>query len=112
MKALAWTPNTVLLRTASRRRSPVEIFGYPNLDDTCSACVPLPTPGAPKNISRITSPAPALQAALRQKPFIVSHEHVGFNLLGGVQPHANHNQQRCSAKIKWHVQTINQNFRN
>ena len=50
MIALARLPISVPLCTASRRMSPVEIFGIPRLLANRSACVPLPAPGGPSMI--------------------------------------------------------------
>ena len=50
MIALARLPISVPLCTASRRMSPVEIFGIPRLRANCSAWVPLPAPGGPSMI--------------------------------------------------------------
>src|SRR5215831_11784508 len=37
---------------------------------------------------------------------------MGFNLLGRIQAHTNNDQQGGAAKIKWHIQLINEKFRN
>ena len=47
MTALARSPSSVFAWTASRRMSPVEIFGMPRTRATRSACVPFPHPGGP-----------------------------------------------------------------
>ena len=57
---LAAQPSGVPALTAARSMSPVEICGMPNRSLMNAACVPLPAPGGPSNISRIPRPLPAL----------------------------------------------------
>src|SRR2546422_9876026 len=79
--------------TDSRRISPVETWGiFSCLAKRC-ACVPLPTPGAPKKTRRIALPASSFQPSLGQEPLIVAHEHVRLDLLRRVQAHADGDQQ-------------------
>ncbi|MNC85171.1 hypothetical protein D3C83_07560 [compost metagenome] len=62
MRALASSATGLPSRIASRRMSPVEIFGSARSPASRPACVPLPAPGAPimitfRPISRFVSPA-------------------------------------------------------
>src|SRR6266850_3790428 len=55
MTFFAATPSGVPALTAARSMSPVEICGIPNFSQMKPACVPLPAPGGPRRIKRITA---------------------------------------------------------
>ena len=56
MNFFASRPSGVPALTAARSMSPVEICGMPNFCEMNAACVPLPAPGAPSRINRISCP--------------------------------------------------------
>src|ERR1700761_185012 len=98
------------------RMSPVEICGMPYLVTSSCACVPFPTPGAPKrrtgpgrkerstgavvlvlqsvvNVSCLPTSSPADAAALGGEAVIVAHYELRLNLLYSVHCHSDDNQQ-------------------
>ena len=58
-----------------------------------------------------TLPPSPLQSAFFHQPLVVSGEHMGFNLLDGIQGHANHNQERGSSKIEGDIELCIENRR-
>src|ERR1700758_3598700 len=54
----------------------------------------------------LPSASAANASAARRKSVIVAHDQLRLNLLDRIHRHAHDDQQRCSAKIKCHAQTI------
>src|SRR5690606_20132507 len=65
MTFFAASPRGVPALTAALSMSPVEICGIPNLFLMTVACVPLPAPGGPKRINRMSFPACAVLHLIR-----------------------------------------------
>src|SRR5208283_2864521 len=101
---------------AARKMSPVEICGIPSLSTSFLACVPLPEPGPP-NSTILMLPScfrgkqltPPLDSARSDESFIMSLNHMGFDLTYSVQGDPHDNQQRGSAEIKGRIKTGDQN---
>src|SRR5579863_9289103 len=75
------------------------------------ACVPLPAPGGPSNMTARPNPpeppAPprsavpaATQLPLLYKALIVAHHELGLDLLDCIHRYSDHDQQRGAAKIE------------
>src|SRR5215470_17854606 len=105
--------------------SPVDRCGTENRRASSFAWVPFPAPGGPRKItarssfscgrmSEVTpsSPsdyrtlAPAADPAFPCKSFIVAHNQLRFQLLDGVHSDTDNDQQRRTAEIKVHAQTV------
>src|SRR5579884_2166589 len=116
--AFAASPRPVLFAAASRRMSPVEIWGMPSFLATTRAWVPLPAPGGPRKMSicaisslssralRSRGGAAPSHSSLLQKALVVPHNQLGFDLLDRVHGDAHHNQQRGAAKIEVDVEAM------
>jgi hypothetical protein len=50
--------------------------------------------------------ATASHSALADKPVIIPHDELGFELLHRIHSHADNDQQRSAAKIELHVQAV------
>src|SRR3990172_5357383 len=61
MSFFVFRPSSLPALTAARSMSPVEICGMPYFWVMKPACVPLPAPGGPKNMSRIVSSLSSLK---------------------------------------------------
>ena len=55
----------------------------------------------------LSGPAQAA-AAFPHESLIVSGQHMGFNLIGGIHGNADNDQQGRAAKIEWNIELINQ----
>src|SRR5262245_15144156 len=121
------SPSGVRLRTASRRRSPVEMWTQPRFSAIRLACVPLPEPGGPSNTSLMDDPQPRIlledlrfaigdlpdqsripnrksappapdASAAADEALVVVHEEVGFDLLRDVEADADDDQDAGAAE--------------
>src|ERR1044071_5930148 len=107
MIALARSPIAVPSWTASRRISPVEIFGIDRLRAICSACVPLPAPGGPNRMRCSANPnlrPPPADARLFHEAVVMPHDQLRLDLLHLVHRHADDDQQRGAAEEERDVQ--------
>ena len=76
-------PIGVSFFTFSRNMSPVEMWtSFVAVAMRC-ACVPLPAPGGPSRT----------MYTLANKPFVVAHQQLRFELFHGVEDHGHHNQE-------------------
>src|SRR5437868_10406734 len=85
-------------------------------------CVPLPAPGAPRKITGpitalvcapvsamlLPGPAAANASALRREAFVMAHDELRFHLVRGVHRHAHDDQQRSTAEVERHAQTVSE----
>src|SRR3954465_5526599 len=84
MYRLASIPSSVPWETLARKMSPVEIAGISKWSAMNLAWVPLPAPGGPMMISRISA----------QESFVVALLELALDLLHRVQRHAHHDEDR------------------
>src|SRR5215471_11891338 len=127
MIGCARCPSEVPCETCSRSMSPVERCGAAKRRANSFAWVPFPAPGGPRKItarssvscgrmSEVTqsSPsdyvcrtlAPAADPAFPCKSFVIAHDQLRFQLLDGIHRDTDNDQQRCTAEIKVHAQTV------
>src|SRR3954471_16876797 len=88
MYRLASIPSSVPWETLARKMSPVEIAGISKWSAMNLAWVPLPAPGGPMMISRISA----------QESFVVALLELALDLLHRVQRDAHHDQDRRAAE--------------
>src|SRR6266568_7288294 len=125
---IAWTflPIGVPRALWSRNMSPVETWGTLSSEDRSFACVPLPAPGGPRRIrimalssaraaarrpaaSRVRDlagrdPPPAdARAARAGEALVVAGDEVAFDLLHGVERHADDDEERGPAEVELDV---------
>src|SRR6266705_1000425 len=106
-------------RIAARNRSPVEMCGRPVRREISAACVPLPTPGAPRSTSLapepptalIPSPAAAAHPRPLQEAVVVPHDELRFDLLHRVHGDADDDQERRPAEIELQAEPLRQERR-
>ena len=101
-------PDGLSQEVASRNFRPTKLRGYPISLSTFS------NPGSPEKheshqfaLGRSTT-----QPSLLEEAVVIAVQEMGLNLLSCIQPHTNDNQEGGSAKVKRHIQLINQKFRN
>src|SRR5207244_2429100 len=104
MVAFARRPMSVPAVTASRRISPVEIFGIPRVRANRSACVPLPAPGGPSiNKCKDTLGSSAADPRFLHEAVVMPHVQLRLDLLHRVHRDADDDQERRAAEEELHV---------
>src|SRR6266705_2527802 len=106
-------------RIAARNNSPVEMCGRPVRREISAACVPLPTPGAPRSTSLapaplaalIPSPAAAAHPRPLQEAVVMPHDELRLDLLHRVHRDADHDQERRPAEIELQAEPLRQEGR-
>src|SRR5688500_7306599 len=115
--ALATSPRPVPAWTASRRMSPVEIFGSPCVLASRSACVPLPAPGGPSITTFIALrsapydtwlPTPPANPCLLHEPVVVPHDQLRLDLLHRVHGDADDDQERRPAEEELNAEALSE----
>src|SRR5262249_45554109 len=117
MMGSAFLPSSGPAATASRRRSPGEVWVTPTPAASFSACVPLPEPAAPRNPRFIAPPGAGLTvvipvrlrsgtgaaaadagAAGAGEALVVAGDEMALDLLNCIEGHAHHDEQSRTAE--------------